>query len=224
MAWLLLKGALNTILKIIVVCFMRILSLAVVAGAGLLAINAWAIPTPTLTLTVDPNLPPGSTAHVLGAINPDNPADPADEVTAINAILGLSLGGTGTSGANTVYRSQNDFGTLPLADVTQTSGTGTKTSFMDDGWEYLAVKYDGPNGASEVYYLGDVLAGTMIYIPANAFGNNNSQYGLSGWNFFNDLTTSTNPPPPSVPDGGSTVALLGVALAGAGALRRKMQK
>lgn len=201
---------------------MRILSLAVVAGAGLLAINAWAIPTPTLNLTVDPNLPPGSTAHVLGAINPDNPADPSDEVDAINAILGLSLGGTGSFGGNTIYRSQNNFGSLPTPTLTGTSGTGTKTSFVDDGYDYLAVKYDGPNGASEVYYLGDVLPGTMIYIPANAFGVNNTQYGLSGWNFFNAITTTN--PPPSVPDGGSTVALLGVALAGAEALRRKMRK
>ncbi|MGZ4965507.1 MAG: VPDSG-CTERM sorting domain-containing protein, partial [Limisphaerales bacterium] len=63
-------------------------------------------------------------------------------------------------------------------------------------------------------------AGTQITIPANAFGDNNNQYGLSGWNFFNQITTNIT----SVPDGGSTVALLGLALAGAEALRRKMQK
>jgi hypothetical protein len=197
---------------------MRILSLAVVAGAGLLAMNACAIPT--LTLTVDPNLPPGTTAYVLGALNPDHPADAGSEADAINAILDLSLGGSGTSGGNSIYRSQNNFGSLPDATLTgHASGDQNSTSFIDTGFEYLAAKYDGQNGVTEVWYLGDVAPGTMIYIPANAFGPDNSKYGLSGWNMFDGTTN-----PPSVPDGGSTVALLGLALAGGGVLRRKMQK
>lgn len=219
LAWGLLKGP-RILTQDSVEKFMRILSLAVMAGAGLLAVNAWAIPT--LTLTVDPNLPPGTTAYVVGALNPDHPADAASEVSAINAILALSLGGSGTSGGNSIYRSQNDFGSLPTATLTGvSSGNQNATSFIDPGFQYLAAKYDGQNGVTEVWYLGDVAAGTMIYIPANAFGTDNSQYGLSGWNMFNG---TTNPPPPSVPDGGSTVALLGLALAGGGVLRRKMQK
>lgn len=193
----------------------RILGLAVIAG--LLAGSANAIPT--LTLTVDPSLPPGTTAHVLGAINPDHPANPASEVSAINDILNLALGGSGTSGGNTIYRSQNNFGTLPTATLTGTSGTGTSTTFTDTGYEYLVAKYDGPNGVTEVWYLGNIAPGTQITIPSNAFGSNNSQYGLSGWNFFNQ-TTNTR----SAPDGGSTVAMLGLAFAGATALRRKIQK
>ncbi|MGZ5568775.1 MAG: VPDSG-CTERM sorting domain-containing protein [Limisphaerales bacterium] len=196
----------------------RFLSLAAVVGAGLVAVNATAIPT--LTLTVDGNLPPGTTSYVLGAIDPDHPANATSEVDAINAILALSLGGSGTSGGNTIYRSQNTFGSLPAATLTGTSGTGTATSFIDSGYTYLVAKYDGPNGVTEVWDLAGVAAGTQITIPANAFGDNNNQYGLSGWNFFNQITTNIT----SVPDGGSTVALLGLALAGAEALRRKMQK
>jgi hypothetical protein len=198
---------------------MKRISLAMVIGAGLLTVNAWAIPT--LTLTVDPNLPPGTTAHVLGAINPDHPADAADETTAINGILGLALGGSGTLGGNTIYRSHNNFGALPTAVFSGTGTSGNTTSFLDTGFTYLAVKYDGPNGAAEVWYIGDIAAGTMLTVPGNAFGSDNNTYGISGYNFFNGTTTN---PPPSVPDGGSTVALLGLALAGGEVLRRKMQK
>ncbi len=196
----------------------RILTLAVIVGAGLIAIKASAIPS--LTLTVDGNLPPGTTAYVLGAIDPDHPANPASEVDAITYLLTLGLGGSGAHGGNIVYRSQNNFGSLPAPTTVNMNGTGTSTSFIDTGYTYLVAKYDGPNGVTEVWDLAGVAAGTMINIPANAFGTDNDQYGLSGWNFFNQITTNIT----TVPDGGSTVALLGLALAGAGVLRRKIQK
>lgn len=189
--------------------------LAAIAGLGLLS-NAMAT---TINLTVDPNLPPGTTSRVLGAINPDHPADASSEQDAINGILALALGGTGTQGGNTIYRSLNDFGSLPTAVWSGVGTSGNTTSFLDTGFQYLAVKYDGPNGAAEVWYIGDIAAGTTLTVPANAFGDNNSQYGISGYNFFNATTN-----PPSTPDGGSTVALLGMAFVGVGALHRKMRK
>ena len=156
---------------------------------------------------------------MLGAIDPDHPADPAAEVDAVTYLLTLGLGGSGAHGGNIVYRSQNTFSSLPAPTLTGTSGTGTATSFIDSGYTYLVAKYDGPNGVTEVWDLAGVAAGTTINIPANAFGPTNDKYGLSGWNFYDQITTNTT----SVPDGGSTVALLGLALAGAGALRRKMR-
>jgi hypothetical protein len=205
----------------------KTLNLAILIAACSVAIGAHA--ATTITLTVDPNLPPGTSPFVLGAAIPGAPASPADEVIYITGILALPLGGTGTAGADTIYRSLNVFSplsapTIPASPPFQgVSGTGT--TFVDQGYTYLAAKYDGPNGGTEVWYLGGVASGTSIVIPANAFGTANNQYGLSGWNFFTATRDNPNfPPQGSVPDGGSTFALLGCALVGAESLRRKMHR
>jgi len=71
---------------------------------------------------------------------------------------------------------------------------------------YLFAKYDGPNQGSVVWYVGN-LTGT-ITIPADWNG-----YGLSGWTLFNGVGGP-------VPDGGTTVMLLGTALGALGMARR----
>ena len=65
----------------------------------------------------------------------------------------------------------------------------------------------GPSGGTaEVWYVGD-LNGT-ITIPGVK-----GQYGLSGWTLF-------GPGGQGVPDGGTTVMLLGAALSALGMARR----
>jgi hypothetical protein len=178
-------------------------------------------------LTVDPNVTsPGTVPFVLGDVNPPEPADPASVVQEINVMIGLPLGGSQASNfgaqGQTEYRSLNPFSPLPAANGAQTQ-SGTVTTIADAGFYYLAAKYDGPNGGLEIWDIGSLPTGTTIIIPQNAFGNGNNQYGLSGWDLFTATPDDPNfPPQGSVPDGGSTLALLGCALAGVESLRRKM--
>ena len=90
---------------------------------------------------------------------------------------------------------------------------GTSTSIdLGDGtlYSYLFAKYDGPNAGYEVWYVGN-LSG-IITIPG--FGLAGQHYGLSGWTLFGPGGT------PGVPDGGTTVMLLGAALGALGMARR----
>jgi hypothetical protein len=92
------------------------------------------------------------------------------------------------------------------------NGLGTQTSINLGGggvFQYLFAKYDGPNQGSVVWFVGN-LTGT-ITIPDNWNG-----YGLSGWTLFTG-------PGGSIPDGGTTVMLLGAALGALGMVRRYLR-
>lgn len=136
----------------------------------------------------------------------------------VNAMVGLGLGGSTTVNGNTVTRSMNDFGPLatiglPLVRV-DTPNPPPGTTSIDLGAQgtylYLFAKYDGPNQGSEVWYVGD-LSG-VITIP-----NFWNQYGLSGYALF-------GPGGQGVPDGGTTVMLLGTALGALGMARRFLKR
>jgi hypothetical protein len=147
--------------------------------------------------------------HVVGTISPGAPADPADVATYINFMIALTPGTSGTFSGQTITRSTNLFGSLPTALGTGTqSGTGTTINLNGLGtFTYLFAKYDGQNDNSVVWNISG-LTGT-ITIPAFGPGG----YGLSGWILFNQTG-------PAVPDGGTTVMLLGAALGALGVARR----
>jgi hypothetical protein len=101
------------------------------------------------------------------------------------------------------------FGSLPTALGTGTqSGTGTTIDLTSLGtFTYLFAKYDGQNDNSVVWNITGLTG--VLTIPG--FGPNG--YGLSGWILFNQTA-------PGVPDGGTTVMLLGAALGALGMARR----
>jgi VPDSG-CTERM motif len=113
----------------------------------------------------------------------------------------------------TMTRSSNGFANLPNADasILAQSDPQNPSTTIDLGaggtYTYLFAKYDGRNDNSQVWYVGD-LSG-IITIPANCPRN----HGLSGWILF-------GPGTPGVPDGGTTVMLLGAALGALGIARR----
>jgi VPDSG-CTERM motif len=97
--------------------------------------------------------------------------------------------------------------TLPDAVFSHNGGPLDPIDLGGGGlYSYLFAKYDGPNQGSVVWYVGN-LSG-VITIPADWNG-----YGLSGWTLF-------GPGTPGVPDGGTTVMLLGAALGALGMARR----
>lgn len=80
------------------------------------------------------------------------------------------------------------------------------------GYEWAFAKYDGPNAGYVLFYLGGVAAGDLVpTFPADLW-TNKQQYGMSGVTFYNGS---------SVPDGGTTAVLLGLALVGMSFVARR---
>ena len=185
-----------------------VLALAFCAVMLAFAQNASAIPHPhpaNIALTFDDS-------HVVGTVTPATPADPADVADYINFMIGLAPGSSGTFNnpphSQSITRSNNPFGSLPNASAAgAVSGSGTTIDLGAGGvFTYLFAKYDGQNDISLVWNVAD-LSG-IITIPAlGPLG-----HGLSGWILFGGGQ--------GVPDGGTTVMLLGAALGTLGMLRR----
>ena len=187
----------------------------------------------TITLQVGTGATSGSGAiknstspYVLGEFVPGvvgANGQAARDADMVNALLTLSPGGTGSFnlGSNppeSAQRSLNVFIPAPPAAtdvgavlVGQASGSGNFTAAVPaGGYTYYVVQWDGPNGGAMAYDIAGIAAGTLLELPINAYG-----HGQTGGSFLK--STGTN-----VPDGGATVALLGVGLLGLGAMRRKL--
>jgi hypothetical protein len=198
-------------LNIVRINKLALLSVAISAATLAFSHNASAnqvaggINTPTVTLAFNDQ-------YVVGTISPGAPADPADVATYINNMISLPLGGSDTFAGQTITRSTNMFGSLPQASATgAVSGTGTTINLNTLGtFTYLFAKYDGQNDNSMVWNISGLTG--ILTIPA--FGP--LGYGLSGWILF-------GPTGGQVPDGGTTVMLLGAALGALGMARRFMR-
>jgi hypothetical protein len=108
---------------------------------------------------------------------------------------------------------------------TTTAISGTSTT-IDASYDYVLAKYDGPNGGYVLFYLPDYgytipeYSYSIWYATAGKKKTPvQDSYALSGWVAFNTVTVCENCNP--LPDGGSTVVLLGSALLGLGFLRRR---
>jgi hypothetical protein len=162
----------------------------------------------------DPGTLTGDT-HVVGTVSPAAPADPGSQSDYINFLITMATNTSathdfgGSEGTQTLYRTTNTFGSLPTASATgAVSGTGTTINLTSLGtFTYLFAKYDGQNDNSVVWNISGLTG--ILTIPQNGpLG-----YGLSGWILFNQTA-------PGVPDGGTTVMLLGAALGALGMARR----
>jgi len=157
----------------------------------------------------------GQSAHALTIGDPQElgfvefgiPSGDADRTLYVNHLIGMALGTDDKADGQHYFRSNNNFGSLPAA-VFALNGQSTTINLGQQAgvYQYLFAKYDGPNYGSEVWYVGN-LSG-IITIPATAGG-----YGLSGWTLFTGQGGQ-------VPDGGTTVMLLGAALGALGMARR----
>lgn len=88
------------------------------------------------------------------------------------------------------------------------NGTGN----VPAGYSFVIAKYDGPNAGYVAWALNGAAMTLPIY-PAPTFTTTAGQYALSGWTAF---------PGPSVPDGGSVLALLAIGLLTAEGVRRRL--
>jgi hypothetical protein len=178
--------------------------LAILCAAVFAAMLAFTHNASALGFYPDPN--------VVGDVTPGAPADPSDVAGYINFMITLAPGGSGSFSGQTIHRSLNLFGSLPQASANNSySGTGTSVNLdvNGGGYTYLFAKYDGQNDHSIVWDVAG-MSGT-VKIPG--FGPDG--YGLSGWILFRG---------PNIPDGGTTVMLLGAALGALGMARRYLKR
>ena len=153
-------------------------------------------------------------AYDLGWVNPGEPANIPAERGYVNNLISLAAGsGAATIDGHDYFRTNASCGTCPAATggIKDNSG-GNTVDLGTGGFTYLIAKYDGPNGGSEVWNVQGL---TGIYtIPLIGFATKQHPegYGLSHWTLFG--------PGGQVPDGGTTVMLLGAALGARGMARR----
>jgi len=140
------------------------------------------------------------------------PSGDVDRTNYVNHLIGMTPGTSDSFSGQTFNRTLASCGTCPTAVFNQ-DGTGTSINLGTGGFTYLFAKYDGPNAGSEVWNLQGLTG--PITIPAQGLAG--QKYGLSGWTLFGPSTAR-------LPDGGTTVALLGIALTGLGLIRSKVQK
>ncbi len=159
----------------------------------------------------------------VGSIVNGAPANAEDEVIYINILINMGIGESlapfvppNTTG-ETFLRSMN-FGFPPDAVVDGDSRIDpfvAGASYSLTNWEYMLVK---TGGASYVFYVATLNAGVYeLNVPS-------FPSGISHVSFYNSEPGEEPPfgddPPPNVPDGGSTIAILGAALLSLGGLRR----
>ena len=151
-------------------------------------------------------------AYYLGFVDPDTPSSPEAEMFYINYLANLSAGEVET-GVNPpdppnidyTFSRQNSTlaGNFPSAILSGFMRGTTTTISEVGGFFFLIAKY---GTVGHVWVLNG-LSGS-IELPAVGPGG-----GLSHWTIFNVTT---------VPDGGATLGLLGLAMLGLGLLRQRL--
>ena len=172
-----------------------------------------------------------SSQYLLGTVIPGlqgNGGQAARDALMTNNLLAMGLGAQDSSTGPLYSRSFNNFGSLPAATATGAviatgiqAGTTAVTVSLGTGFQYLVAAYDGPNGGFAVFNVGGLTGSVDLYRYAkplangNLLGSNTAQQGyflMTGWSLLNPTGT--------VPDGGTTVMLLGMAFGALGMARR----
>jgi hypothetical protein len=171
-----------------------------------------------------------SSQYLLGTVIPGTQGGGGQaerDATMTNALLALGLGDQ-VNNSGIYSRSFNNFGSLPAATDTGAvlsgdiaEGVTPVTVNLGTGFQYLVVAYDGPNGGVAVYNVGGLTGSVDLYRYAKPLANGNllgsnipaqGYFKMTHWTLLN--------PTGSVPDGGTTVMLLGAALGALGMTRR----
>jgi hypothetical protein len=116
--------------------------------------------------------------------------------------------------ASTTYGAPSNSGAL----IGQTGGGGNSISLDVSGYQYLFFHWGGsqlqPGGWAQLFYVGDSSGSFTFDNSAITVNETPAAGGISFYSLY-----GTN-----VPDGGSTVMMLGAALSGLGVVARRMKK
>lgn len=151
-----------------------------------------------------------SSPYYLGYETPGHPANATDVAGYINNLITLSLNTTATIGTDFYSRSGNAPGPLGQAVPNTDFGLSPATVTLDGSLTYLSAHYG--NGEQVIWYVLGLSGTYNIMQEGGANGN-----GLSGVLGFTKTTTT-------VPDGGTTIMLLGAAMSGLGMVARRLKK
>jgi hypothetical protein len=152
-------------------------------------------------------------AYYIGSINDGVPSSVSLEAGYINYLITLLPGATDTtippSTGETYNREESTLsGPLPTAVVAgafKSPDSPTSTAIDVNGFTYILAKYNATKAGSLVWLIYG--AGTTVDLPTSY-----NDQALGHYTLFNATP---------VPDGGTTLILLGGALVGLGALRRR---
>ncbi len=155
--------------------------------------------------------------HTLGYVYYGIPSGDQDRENYVNHLVymynnGISHDPSYLGQSYDIVNGSPAFGlTLPNAVFALNGGPNDQINLGSTAgtYTYLFAKYDGPNQGSVVWYVGNLTG--ILTIPQAWKG-----YGLSGWTLFGGGG--------SVPDGGTTVMLLGAALGALGMARRYLKR
>ncbi len=170
--------------------------------------------------------------ELIGTVTPNPTTSPANELVELSFINQLlsqynadpKLMNVSSGGLLYHLQPGSNVPAAPLPAATGNLIPNTDLNFVSGnvnigtGGSYLVAKVANNFG---VYYIGG-LTGTHT-LTNNIFLNTNNQaQDFSHFAVFGPIVPDSNTPGPRVPDGGSTVALLGAGLLGLAALRRRL--
>ena len=156
-------------------------------------------------------------ANYVGVIIDGIPSSPTDEVNYINSLIQVAPNTLDPAcnldtdeACDRTLSNQFAANTLPTTSLANAAKNETgSTTFNANGYEYVLAKYG--NDGSHVWYIAGMTGNQTL--PTNFNGTTGS--GLSHWSLYNATGTS-------VPDGGATAGLLGLAMVGLGVIRRRI--
>jgi hypothetical protein len=176
----------------------------------------------------------GSSQYVLGTVIPGTQSGGQvnRDVLMTNQLVGMTLGQQGTftvNGDSGLYTRSFNFGSPPTAVAAGAvfatgivNGSTPVNVSLGTGFTYLVVAYDGPQGSVAIFNVAGLTGSVDLYRYAKPDGTTGNLIGsnvagqdfklMTGWTLLN--------PTGAVPDGGTTVMLLGAALGGLGVARR----
>jgi hypothetical protein len=146
----------------------------------------------------------------LGSLWPgiQHKTDNQNKIIYVNHLIGMARGAIDVSHGEIYSRSNNGFKSLPTA-TQAINGGGRAVRLGTSGlYTYLFATYNGVG--TEIWYVGNLHGIVMLPLLV-------ARHHLSGW-------TLLGPSGVGVPDGGLTVALLGVALAVLALTRRFLMR
>ena len=160
---------------------------------------------------------PGVVGTLDGKIGNSNPTTELEIAQAILDMVGLgTVSPTGCITPENCYKSSTvkDYSST-LSNPDQ-SDQGDFT--VDLGFEYVLAKYDGQQAGYVLFHIPTLGTTTLPQYPANLWTDDPTKWAISHHTTF----TSEGPEVRSVPDGGSTAALLGSILFAVGFVRRRL--